>query len=136
MKQLKSSYWQVNIPEGWSVEHDPECETLLDPDGIGEVQISATMLDEQVSNDVLMGLASEHIDAGADFEEVELGDFSGITLDYEDEEGYWQEWYLMSDSLILFVTYACDPEHEGKIEDVVEMILESLKINREQALIQ
>jgi hypothetical protein len=117
------------------VEHDPECDTLLDPDGIGEVQISATMLDEQVTGDVLLGLAADHIDEGADIEEVEIGEFSGITLDYEADNAYWQEWYLMAESLILFVTYVCDLEHEGKIEDVVELILDSLRVNKAEAIL-
>jgi hypothetical protein len=133
MKTFVDEYWNLGIPDDWIAERYPECVSLYQPDGIGELQISASRQGRPVSISELRELASEHIRAGAKTDAVSLGDFEGFTLAYGADDEYWCEWYLKSGSLLLFVTYSCGTEDEGKEEDVVEAILETLHANPQGA---
>lgn len=127
MKEYKSKFWQLDLPDAWAVDEDDEIACFYMDEGFGELQISASKLDEQVTQDTLLSMAAEHLEAGAEPEQVQCGAFSGITVYYEFEGEFWQEWYLMSGTLMLFVTYVCDLDDEGKEVDMVEVILSSLK---------
>ncbi len=129
MKKYQAQYWQITLPDDWQVEEDEEVLAIFHPDGVGELQISTVKYDQPVSGDALLEFAEEHIDAGAEPEEITLGEFDGIVLDYEIDDEYGCEWYLASGSLFLFVTYVCDAGDEEQEHDVVELILESLAIN-------
>ena len=61
-------------------------------------------------------------------EQVEFGEFSGISLEYETDDELIREWYLKSGSIMLFITYSCMLDDEAQEEDVVESILESLRL--------
>lgn len=125
MKVCKTKYWQVNIPDDWQYEHQSDSDVLFCEDGVGEIQFSATQFDSPVTEEHLYELSAEH--ANADEDEVEFGEFSGITFEYETEDEFWQEWYLMSDKILLFITYTCELGKEENEIDVVEFILDSLK---------
>ena len=129
MKTFRDRYWSLDIPDDWIAEHYPECVSLSHPDGIGELQISASRQGRPVSISELRQFASEHINAGAETQAIRLGDFEGFTFGYGVEDEYWCEWYLKSGSLLLFVTYSCETQDEGKEDDVVEAILETLRAN-------
>ena len=128
MKKFKSKYWQVNLPDDWSSESDEESVILFRENGVGELQISTTELEEEGTDELLYSLAAEHLEAGADYDDVEFSAFKGITLDYEVDGEYCCEWYLMSGNLLVYATYACDANEEDKEEDVAELIMESLQI--------
>lgn len=130
MKKFKpqSDYWQITLPDDWQVDDDDEELTFFHPDGVGELQISTIKYDTAPEGDVLLELAAEHLEAGAEPEEITLGEFDGIVLDYELEGEYGCEWYLLSGSLLLFVTYICDVSEDDQEHDVIEMILESLTV--------
>lgn len=127
MKHFISEYWQVNLPDDWVGREDPDSTTLYHPEGTGELQISASKYETDISDDELLELVEEHLESGADVEEVVCGRFEGLTLDYEAEDEYWREWYLSSGPILLFVTYVCDLADEEKEGDLVEFILESLQ---------
>ena len=131
MKKYNTQYWKVSLPDDWEVEEDDEVVAIFNPTGMGELQISTVKYDEPVSGDALLDFAEEHIEAGAEPEEVTLGEFDGLVLDYELDGEYGCEWYLVSGSLFLFVTYVCDAGDEEQEHDVVEMILESLAVTAE-----
>ncbi len=118
------------MPDEWQVDDEAEVLTLYHPEGVGELQISTIKFDEPLSGDALLKLAAEHIEAGAEPEEVTLGEFDGIVLEYEVDGEYGCEWYLLAGSLFLFVTYVCDCGDDEQEHDVVEFILESLTLIR------
>ncbi len=128
MKTFKTPHWQIDLPDHWQVEHEADHHVIHDPQGRGELQLSATCFDEPVSGDMLYDMAAEHLQASAEEDEVELGDFVGITLDYEAGGEYWQEWYLMSGRVFLFATYGCDLADEGSEADIIATMLESLRV--------
>ncbi len=129
MKTFKTPYWQIDLPDHWQVEHQEDHHVIHDPRGSGELQLSATRFDEPVSGDMLYDMAAEHLQANAEEDEVELGDFVGITLDYECGEEYWQEWYLMAGRVFVFATYGCDLTDEGSEDDIIAAMLASLRVS-------
>ncbi len=129
MKKYKTQHWQINLPDDWQVEEDEGVVAIFHLDGIGELQLSTLKYDEPVTGDTLLDFAEEHVEAGAEPEEITLGEFDGIVLDYEIDDEYGCEWYLASGSLFLFATYICDAGDEEQEHDVVELILESLAVS-------
>lgn len=128
MKFFSADDWQVSLPEKWNVEAAEDCVDLYDDDGFGTLSISAALQDMPVTGDDLLAIAEEHLEKGADPLEVEHGDFDGFVLCYDAEEESWCEWYLKAGRLLLFVTYDCSVEDEGKEDDTVETILNSLRL--------
>ena len=128
MKKFSGEYWIVNLPDAWLGESEAGFDVIYDPEGVGELQISGSCHDQLIEYDDLYELAAEHIEAGAEEEQVEFGEFSGITLEYEVDDELIREWYLKSGSIMLFITYSCLLEDEGKEDDVVESVLESLRL--------
>jgi hypothetical protein len=126
MKTFVDEHWSLSIPDEWLAERYPECVSLYQPDGMGELQISASLQQHPVILSELRELAAEHIAAGAFPHSVRLGDFDGFTLSYGVDDEYWCEWYLKSGRILLFATYGCAADDEGKEDDVVEAILETL----------
>ena len=134
MQTFGDQLWQVNLPFGWVCEQEPESALLYHPDGAGTLQISAIQQDDAITAADLRVLAAEHIDAGAQADDVELGAFSGFSLSYDADEEYWREWYLRCGSTLLFATYNCALDDEGKEDDTVELILGTLSAGGANAL--
>lgn len=128
MKTYETETWSINLPDDWDEEHDDEGVTLFNPDGVGVLEISAVERDEVVDDGFLEDMASEHLEAGAEPSEVEFGDFEGLEFSYGDDDKYWREWYLRADSLMLYITYHCPLADEGREDDEVEAILETLAL--------
>ena len=129
MKTYIDVNWQINIPDDWQAEQDPDCVSIFHDESFGILQISAEQFDDELDMETLQDFADEHIEAGAELEEIELGPFSGFTLDYSIDNEYWQEWYLMYDRLFIFITYNCQLEDESSEDDIIETILTTIKIN-------
>ena len=128
MKTFEYPLWSINVPDAWEEEHDEEGVSLFNPDGHGTLEISTLEQDEEVDDGFLEYMAGEHLDAGAEPEEVECGDFTGLELSYADAEHYWREWYLRAGHLMLYVTYHCPLVNEGIEDDEVDAILETLSL--------
>jgi hypothetical protein len=128
MKSFTQPDWALNIPDDWESEVESECAVLYHPDKSGTLQISSTRHEDNVTETDLMEIASEHIEAGAILEDATLGDFDGFTLSYATDDEYWREWYLRCDTLMLFVTYYCNLEEEGADDDIIDAILETLRV--------
>jgi len=128
MKTYETETWSINLPDDWEEEHDDEGVTLFNPEGSGALEISAVERDEPVDDGFLEYMAVEHLEAGAEPDEVEYGDFEGLEFSYDDDGNYWREWYLRADNLMLYVTYHCPVADEGREDDEVDAILETLQL--------
>ncbi len=128
MKTHQGNYFTVSIPDTWEAEYDSEegIDVLFGDNAHGEVQISSVIHDEELTPNDLMHIAEEDLQAGATPQELDLDDFHGFWFDYSTKEEYWCEWYLCCGQLMLFVTYNCLVEDEGKDYDDVEKIIGSL----------
>ena len=130
MSTFGDHLWQVSLPDGWVAEQESESTLLYHPDGPGTLQVSALPQNDTVTAVDLRVIATEHLDAGAQTEDVELGTFTGFSLSYSVDEEYWREWYLRCGSTLLFATYNCDLDDEDKEDDIVELILGTLRLGR------
>ena len=128
MQKYTTKYWSVNLPVLWDSEVDDGCDVLYDKEGIGELIFTSIYQEEGVEDEQLEELAAEHLDSEAVIEDVNFNEFSGFVVSYTKESEYWNEWYLKSENLLLFVSYNCDEKDEDIDEDVVESILASLQI--------
>lgn len=128
MQKYQSDNWQIELPDHWQIEEVEEAVSFFDPNSSGTLLISTIVEDEPISDDYLEEMLAEHLDAGAELHEIELGPFEGVTCCYEADEGYWCEWYLRHGNMLLFVTYDCALEDEGKEDDVIDSILETLSV--------
>ncbi|MCB1756487.1 MAG: hypothetical protein KDJ38_13255 [Gammaproteobacteria bacterium] len=133
MRIYQGNNFTVSIPNLWQGVFDEEeqYDVLYNPDGPGELQLSAIMHDKVLSVEDLKNIAAEDIQGGARIEEIELGDFKGFVFDYDVDDEFWSEWYLASGGLMLFITYTCPQEDEGKETDEVELILGTLRYSRQ-----
>ena len=128
MKKHHDPLWEISLPDHWEVEVDEDSTSLYDPEGPGTLQISAMRQDQAISEDDLREMAADHLAAGAEPEDVELGDFDGFVLRYDTDGEFWSEWYLKADDRMLFITYACALDEEGEEEDIVEAVLDTLAL--------
>jgi hypothetical protein len=128
MKTHQGNYFTVSIPDAWDAEYDNEegIDVLFSENAHGEVQISSVIHDEELTPNDLMHIAEEDIQAGATPQELDLDDFHGFWFDYSTKDEYWCEWYLCCGQLMLFVTYNCPVEDEGKDYDAIDKIITSL----------
>lgn len=126
LEKYRSQNWQIDLPLGWVAEQEDEVVILYHPDQAGTLSISSTLEEAEISDEYVEGLLAEHIDAGAELIDVEYNIFSGVSCCYDDEEEFWCEWYLWNERLLIFITYNCPLDEEGKQEDVVESMLETL----------
>ena len=127
MKNYSTELWSISLPDDWMGEQDQDCEVLYHPEGPGTLQISLVQHTEPVTDDDLEAMAAEHIEAGAETEDVVFGPFVGFGFSYAVEDEYLCEWYLRSDFLMLFVTYSCPLEQEGEEDDIIDFMLETLR---------
>lgn len=127
MKTLQTDHWSLRLPDSWEFEQEEDIYTLYDQKGDGELVISTQTFDEPLVQEDLMGIAEEDLEAGAQPDNVTAGDFEGMHFDYESEGDYWVEWYLAKEKVLVFATYNCDAELDGKEIATVEVILSTLK---------
>lgn len=129
MKIYQGNNFTVSIPNAWNGTFDDEDEydVIYSPDGPGEIQVSRVEHEADLSVEDLKAIAAEDIQGGAKVHEVEMGDYIGIVFDYDVDDEYWCEWYLANGSQMLFITYTCPEDEEGRENDDVELILGTLK---------
>jgi len=128
MQKYSSQYWSVNLPTLWDAEVDEGCDVLYDKEGVGELIFTTIYQENGVSDDQLEELASEHLDSNAIIEDIHFDEFSGFVVSFTKDSEYWNEWYLRSDNILLFISYNCNVKDEETDEDVVESILDSLQL--------
>jgi hypothetical protein len=116
MTRVGTSRWSVDVLPGWAARHDPECLSIERSDGVGSLQISGAVKEAGLVTDAdLLGMIDE-ADAAASRHACSVGEFSGLSWSYQEDDTYWRRWLLRKDSLVLFVTYNC-ASRERTIED-------------------
>jgi len=119
--------WTLQVPSGWRAWHDDECSTLVGPDDIGALQVSAARKDSDVLDQDLCEFASEQLAAGAHAEPAEAGDYAGFEIAFSNGDRYWRQWFLCRGRQALFVTYNCALDDRGAEDDAVRQALASLR---------
>jgi hypothetical protein len=127
MSKARGTSWELSLEPFWLAQHHDECESIFRPDGVGALQLSSARKEGDVTDDDLVGFASEHVNAGARTMSVNLGDFSGIAIHYNADGSNWRKWFLKHRSVALFVTYNCAEEDGGVEDDQVDNMLATLQ---------
>ena len=128
MKNYQGNYFTAEIPDTWNAEFDHEegLDVLYAENGLSEIQLSSVIHEQELTPNDLMHIAEEDLQAGASLQEIDQGEFHGFWFDYQIDKEYWREWYLCCGQLMLFVTYNCPVEDEGKDSDEVDKIIDTL----------
>ena len=115
------------MPSGWLGRGDDQCVTFANVNGVGALQISAYgSRNKIVTNEDLEDFSRDDRKENTITEKVSYGQFVGLGICERTVTGYWRKYWLRADSVLLFVTYNCNPEGEGIEDHDVDRILHSL----------
>lgn len=127
MKVVETQWWTLALPPEWWAEAEEASILIGDHDDVGCIEISTLCKDEGVfAQEELRTIARQEAEQSADWREATLGDFTGVTAQFSEEEAAIREWYVACDSLMLFITYSCDEENRGMDDAAVDQLLDTL----------
>jgi hypothetical protein len=90
---FKSTWWSVELPNGWSAHREENCAIFRAELPLGVLQISSARKGAGVVTDRdLTEFAEERISPEIRLEGVIFGAFSGTTAKYRKDGLFWQEW--------------------------------------------
>ena len=118
--------WSVEISDEWAVTEHPECLTLELSDEGALQGSSATKRTGRVTEEELFFSAGERESWGTP-RECSLGDFTGITYSYKEDDVTWCRWFLRNASTLLFFTYNGSNRAAAKEIERVIQVLSTLK---------
>ena len=118
--------WSLQPANGWVAEFDEQLTPFYHPNGVGALQVSQYRKESKITESDVLGLASDHIDAGVKYKSIETQGFQGITFAFGAEGRFWQHWYIYHGSLLLFVTYNCPESDRGVEKAPVESMVQSV----------
>jgi hypothetical protein len=123
-----STWWYLDLPPDWCWQVDDSCVTFARTSEDGILQVSAARKDYGlVSDDELKGFASQRIAPNIPLESVRVGAFLGLTTRYRKDHRMWQEWWLRSGRLVIYVTYNIGLGSEQVEQDITANILLTLR---------
>ncbi|HMD72185.1 MAG TPA: hypothetical protein VKF41_12610 [Bryobacteraceae bacterium] len=123
----KSEWWSVELPAHWSGYPDAGCSTFRAEPSLGVLQISAVRKDTGiVTEEDLREFAEERIAPGLRLERVWFDALSGLMANYRRDGLHWQEWWLRSGPLMVYVTYNVSQEYAAAEQVAISSILCSL----------
>jgi len=130
---LETDHWCLMLPSEWHAENEDDIIRIVDQDEVGEIEI--TTLHKQsgkvMATDV-QEMAREESPEVSQWEAVNAGAFSGVSGGYREDGVAVREWYLGSDSLLLYVTYVCDEDDAGLDDASVDELLGTLVVGDSQ----
>ncbi len=115
--------WKLTLPKGWKAEETDHCVLFYHPKSEGALQISSFYKEDGLVEQSDLYSFSEETDATP----VEFNYLSGLYLEGEEDDGFIdRQWWLASDSEILFITYSNEADLINSEVEQVEAILNSL----------
>jgi hypothetical protein len=124
---LETEWWSMLVPPEWWAESEDESILVGDRDGVGCIEISTLCKDEGEFDpaEVQRIAMAESPEAGS-WDPVQMGDFSGLSAAFVEEDAAIREWYLAAGGLLLYVTYSCELDNSGMDDAAVDEILDTL----------
>ena len=104
MNILETDHWCMMLPEEWHAENDDDVIRIVDQDDVGEIEI--TTLHKQsgrVNASDVAAMASEESPEITEWHQARAGGFEGVTGVYREDGASVREWYLGSESLLLYI---------------------------------
>ncbi len=134
MNILETDHWCLMLPTEWYAETEDDIVRIADQDEIGEIEITTLhKLSGKVLDCEIQEMASSESPEVPQWDAVSTGTFSGVTGHYTEDGTAVREWYLGSESLLLYVTYVCDEENVGMDDASVDELLGTLVVGDSQA---
>lgn len=105
LNEYTSDYWRIALPEGWELEGEEDDLAVFAGPDESELCLSCTVMDEDlVELEDLEAFAEDLINEGHTPEPASLGGMHGLHFSYDGEGRHWQEWYLASDNVFVYLT--------------------------------
>ena len=134
MNILETDHWCLMLPAEWQAENEDDIIRITDQDEVGEIEI--TTLHKQSGKVVsaeIQEMARLESPEVSHWEVATAGAFSGVSGRYSEDGAAVREWYLGSESLLLYVTYVCDEDDAGLDDASVDELLATLVVGDSQA---
>jgi hypothetical protein len=129
MNVLETEWWTMAVPPEWWADSEEDSILVGDRDDVGCIEISTLHKDEgEFDQRALADIAAAESEQLQDWQPVTLGEFSGLTRRFIEEEAAIREWYVASGSMLLFITYSCDEENGGMDDAAVDELLDTLML--------
>lgn len=129
MNVLETEWWTLAIPPEWWADSEEDSILVGDRDDVGCIEISTLHKEEGVfDRDSVLSIARSESEQPLEWHTVALGEFSGVTGSYVEEETAVREWYVANGALLLFITYSCDEENRGLDDAAVDELLDTLMV--------
>lgn len=123
--------WSVSLPRGWNAYRSRECATFQKDPPAGALQVSAaTKEGKNVTDNDLREFARERLPSTSRLAPAVCGEFVGFTATHGTDGQSWQEWWLRSGQLMVYVTYNEIANDENTDLAAVARILDSLVHHR------
>jgi hypothetical protein len=127
MNVLETEWWTLLVPPEWWAEQEQDSVLVGDRDNVGCIEFSTLHKQEgQFGDGEVEQLARAESEQTLQWAAVSLGDFSGVTAAYREEDDAIREWYVADGALLLFITYSCGEDNAGMDDAAVDEILDTL----------
>ena len=129
MNVLETEWWTMAVPPEWWADSEEDSILVGDRDDVGCIEIS-TLHKEEGEFDIaaVRAIAQEESEQPLEWHLVTLGDFTGVSSRYIEEDTGVREWYVANGALLLFITYSCDAENHGMDDAAVDELLDTLMV--------
>jgi len=129
MNVLETEWWTLALPPEWWAQAEEDSILIGDQDDVGCIEISTLHKEEGAfAQDMVRSIAQQEAEQQLDWRSVVLGEFAGVTASYVQEGSAVREWYVVNESLMLFITYSCAEDNRGMDDAAVDEILETLMV--------
>ncbi|MEM1153904.1 MAG: hypothetical protein AAGI44_07160 [Pseudomonadota bacterium] len=127
MNVLETEWWTMALPPEWWADTDEDSVVIGDRDEVGSIQISTLHKSEGVfeSQDVF-DVAYSEAGSTSQWQSASLGEFRGLTRQFQEDDATLREWYVALGSMMLYITYSCAPENAGMDDAAVDELLDTL----------
>jgi hypothetical protein len=126
--EYKSAFWTVKYPPEWIAEIHPGGVSFYGEHGVGALQIRADSKDREVTTEDLYELIEAELPRDVSLNNVEAGDFKGLATEFEYKNHFWRHWILSKRTVLLDISYNCEPEVCEVERELIEQIVNSLKL--------
>jgi hypothetical protein len=124
---LETEWWSMAVPPEWWAESEEDSILVGDHDDVGCIEISTLHKESgEFATDSVEKIARDEAEQSLQWSTVSLGDFRGVSADYQEEGAAIREWYVARGALLLFITYSCEDENRGMDDSAVDEILDTL----------
>jgi len=128
-ENLDDPTWSLLVTEDWELRETEGGVELQAKEPVGLLEFAALLRDDRdFTDDDLKELCEEQLGPEAPLIAVDCGQFSGFGTAFESEDTSWKVFVLRSGRQMLFTTYHCALDDDGKEDDLVDEMLSTLSV--------